>query len=107
MATEAKTPPARGRTKRHDSAPQTRALVLLTPGPLNTSDRTKRAMLRDWASRDDDFIALNRQVCEKLADLVNGRRTHVAVPMPGSGTLAIEAMLSTFVPRRGKALILA
>jgi 2-aminoethylphosphonate-pyruvate transaminase len=80
---------------------------LLTPGPLTTTDETKRAMLRDWGSRDTDFIALNKWVRERLAALVQGQGTHVAVPMQGSGTFAVEAMLGTFVPRDGKLLILA
>ena len=42
---------------------------LLTPGPLTTSDETKRAMLRDWGSRDTDFISLNRHVREQLVAL--------------------------------------
>ena len=29
--------------------------ILLTPGPLTTSARTKEAMLRDWGSWDADF----------------------------------------------------
>ena len=79
---------------------------LLTPGPLTTTDETKRAMLRDWGSRDTDFIALNKWVRERLVALVEGQGTHVAVPMQGSGTFAVEAMLGTFVPRDGKLLIL-
>ena len=30
-------------------------IILLPPGPLTTSDRVKRAMLRDWGSRDPEF----------------------------------------------------
>ncbi|HTS91051.1 MAG TPA: 2-aminoethylphosphonate--pyruvate transaminase [Stellaceae bacterium] len=80
--------------------------LLLTPGPLTTTDETKRAMLRDWGSRDTDFIALNKWIRERLVALVEGQGTHVAVPMQGSGTFAVEAMLGTFVPRDGKLLIL-
>jgi len=80
---------------------------LLTPGPLTTTDETKRAMLRDWGSRDTDFIVLNRHVREELVALAGGVGTHVAVPLQGSGTFAVEAMLGTFVPRAGKLLILA
>jgi 2-aminoethylphosphonate-pyruvate transaminase len=82
------------------------APFLLTPGPLTTSVETKRAMLRDWGSRDTDFIALNSRVRERLVALAGGRGSHVAVPLQGSGTFAVEAMLGTFVPRAGKLLIL-
>jgi 2-aminoethylphosphonate-pyruvate transaminase len=80
--------------------------ILLTPGPLMTSGRTKSAMLRDWGPRDSEFIALNRAVRDRLADLVGGIGTHTTVPMPGSGTLAMEAMLDSFVPHDGKVLVL-
>jgi 2-aminoethylphosphonate-pyruvate transaminase len=79
---------------------------LLTPGPLTTAAATKEAMLRDWGSRDTDFIALNRRVRDRIVALAGGTGTHVAVPIQGSGTFAVEAMLGTFVPRKGKLLIL-
>lgn len=78
---------------------------LLTPGPLTTADATREAMLRDWGSRDSAFIALNRGVRERLVRLAGGEGTHVCVPLQGSGTFAVEAMLGTFVPRDGKLLI--
>lgn len=78
---------------------------LLTPGPLTTADATKAAMLRDWGSRDSAFIALNRAIRERLERLAGGEGTHVCVPLQGSGTFAVEAMLGTFVPRDGKLLI--
>ena len=34
--------------------------ILLTPGPLTTTLRTKLAMLKDWGSWDGDFIAVGR-----------------------------------------------
>jgi 2-aminoethylphosphonate-pyruvate transaminase len=39
------------------------------------------------------------EVLERLPEIINGRGTHVTVPMQGSGTFAVEAMLTTFVPR--------
>ena len=39
---------------------------LLTPGPLTTSRTVKEAMLRDWGSRDAEFIKLNARVRERL-----------------------------------------
>jgi 2-aminoethylphosphonate-pyruvate transaminase len=78
---------------------------LLTPGPLTTADATKEAMLRDWGSRDGAFIALNRSIRERLVRLAGGEGSHVCVPLQGSGTFAVEAMLGTFVPRDGRLLI--
>jgi 2-aminoethylphosphonate-pyruvate transaminase len=79
---------------------------LLTPGPLTTSATVKQAMLHDWGSRDRDFIAINRRVRERLIALARAADSHVCVPMQGSGTFAVEAMLGTFLPPQGKLLIL-
>ncbi|MFQ5935818.1 MAG: 2-aminoethylphosphonate--pyruvate transaminase [Acidiferrobacterales bacterium] len=79
---------------------------LLTPGPLTTSITTKQAMLHDWGSRDHEFIATNRRVRERLVALANAQETHLCVPLQGSGTFAVEAMIGTLVPRDGKLLIM-
>ena len=79
---------------------------LLTPGPLTTSATVKRAMLRDWGSRDGDFIALTARVRARLVELAGGAGSHVAVPLQGSGTFVVEAMLGTLVPKGGKLLVL-
>jgi 2-aminoethylphosphonate-pyruvate transaminase len=81
--------------------------LLFTPGPLTTSARVKAAMARDWGSRDQAFLTINREVLEQLALIVNGGASHVTVPVPGSGTFAVEAMLTTLVPRTGKVLVLS
>lgn len=79
---------------------------LLTPGPLTTSLTVKRAMLHDVGSRDARFIEINRRVLAELVDIVGGRDSHVCVPLQGSGTFVVEAMLSNFVPPEGRVLIL-
>lgn len=80
--------------------------LLLTPGPITTSRATKEAMLRDWGSRDRDFIALTQGVRESLLRLVGGMESHACVPIQGSGTFGMEAALGTLVPRHGKLLVL-
>jgi 2-aminoethylphosphonate-pyruvate transaminase len=85
--------------------PQVKEPILLTPGPLTTTTATKLAMVRDWGSRDTGFIALNRRVREMLLDVINARATHVCVPLQGSGTFAVEAMLGTMVPKNGHVLV--
>jgi len=79
---------------------------LLTPGPLTTSRTVKEAMLRDWGSRDAEFIKLNARVRERLVELAGGQGSHVCVPLQGSGTFIVEAMLGTLVPPSGKVAIL-
>jgi 2-aminoethylphosphonate-pyruvate transaminase len=80
--------------------------LLLTPGPLTTSRKVKEVMVHDWGSRDAAFLRINKEVLERLPDIVNARGTHVTVPMQGSGTFAVEAMLTTFIPAGGKILLL-
>jgi 2-aminoethylphosphonate-pyruvate transaminase len=79
--------------------------ILLTPGPLTTSARTKRAMLRDWGSWDADFNRITARVRERLVAIVRGERTHDCVPLQGSGTFAVEAAIGTVVPRGGHVLV--
>ena len=79
---------------------------LLTPGPLTTSPTVKQAMLHDYGSRDRLFIQINADMRRRLVDIVDGNRSHVCVPLQGSGTFVVEAMIGTFVPASGKLLIL-
>ena len=80
--------------------------LLLTPGPLTTSEATKRALAADWGSREADFVAMSEAVRRRLAALAGVTGTHAAVPLPGSGTYAVEAVIQTLVPRDGKLLVL-
>ncbi|MGD9867899.1 MAG: 2-aminoethylphosphonate--pyruvate transaminase [Hyphomicrobiales bacterium] len=79
---------------------------LLTPGPLTTSPTVKEAMLHDYGSRDHHLIAVNRRMRERLVEIVHGGTAYTCVPVQGSGTFAVEAMIGTFVPARGKLLVL-
>lgn len=81
---------------------------LLTPGPLTTSFAVKEAMLRDWGSWDDDFRGMTLEMRTRLLDLLgDGKDDFDCVPMQGSGSFSVEAMLASFIPRDGKALVLA
>ena len=82
------------------------APILLTPGPLTTSLRTRQAMLVDWGSWDDRFNQLTASLCEQLLAIINGGHTHHCVPLQGSGTFAVEAAIGTLVPRDGNVLVL-
>ncbi|MEP6790111.1 MAG: 2-aminoethylphosphonate--pyruvate transaminase [Ramlibacter sp.] len=80
--------------------------ILLTPGPLTTTLRTKLAMLRDWGSWDSDFIAVTARVRQSLLKIIHGEDTHVVVPLQGSGTFSVEAAVATIVPKDGHVLVL-
>lgn len=89
-------------------APKLGEPYLLTPGPLTTAYSTKEAMLKDWGSWDADFRAMTKSLCNQLVALAGDRKGEfVCVPMQGSGSFSVEAMLGTFIPWDGKVLVLA
>jgi 2-aminoethylphosphonate-pyruvate transaminase len=79
--------------------------ILLTPGPLSTSLRTKQSMLHDWGSWDVDFNSITARVRDSLVRIIHGEGTHECVPMQGSGTFSVEAAIGTLVPRDGHVLV--
>ena len=81
---------------------------LLTPGPLTTSLSVKQAMLFDWGSWDDEFRAMTRQIRQQLLMMIDDTDDAFdCVPIQGSGTYAMEAMLGSLLPCDAKALVLA
>jgi 2-aminoethylphosphonate-pyruvate transaminase len=81
---------------------------LLTPGPLTTACSTKQAMLRDWGSWDGDFRAMTAHLRRSLLDIAGDTvGDYDCVPLQGSGSYCVEAMLGSLVPRDGHALVLA
>jgi 2-aminoethylphosphonate-pyruvate transaminase len=81
---------------------------LFTPGPLTTSATVKQAMLRDPGSRDPEFIKLVQDIRTKLLGLagVSQETGYETIPMQGSGTFGIEAVISSVIPRDGKLLVI-
>ncbi|MFQ5862375.1 MAG: 2-aminoethylphosphonate aminotransferase [Candidatus Brocadiales bacterium] len=71
-------------------------LVLLNPGPVNTSDRVRNALLRgDICHREDDFSRIQRNVREMLTDTFAQNGAYTTVIFTGSGTAAMEAAISS------------
>src|SRR5688572_5563764 len=83
--------------------------LLFTPGPLNTSESVKAAMQHDLGSRSPEFIELGARIRTELLEIagVSEERGYEAVLMQGSGTFAIEAVLSSVIPPDGRLLVLA
>ncbi len=83
--------------------------MLLTPGPLTTSETVKEAMLSDWCTWDEDYNVGIVEVIRK--DLVALAAQHpedyTAVLMQGSGTYCVEAVLGCTVRPSDKLLILS
>ncbi len=85
--------------------------LLFTPGPLTTSTTVKSAMLHDAGSRDAAFISKTREIRKRLLALggvasPGDGGEYECVLMQGSGTFAIESVISSVIPRDGKLLVL-
>ncbi len=85
---------------------------LLTPGPLTTDIKTREAMLLDWGSWDTEFCALTASIRTGLLDIAfNGNEQAASsfdcVPMQGSGTYLVEAMLGSFTTSDDRILVLS
>ncbi|MGD0547023.1 MAG: 2-aminoethylphosphonate--pyruvate transaminase [Terracidiphilus sp.] len=85
--------------------------LLFTPGPLTTSATVKEAMLHDAGSRDRAFVEIVREIRQRLLALGGAASPksggeYECVLMQGSGTFAIESVISSAIPRDGKLLVL-
>jgi 2-aminoethylphosphonate-pyruvate transaminase len=81
--------------------------LLLTPGPLTTTQSVKAVMLRDWCTWDDDYHAVVQDIRRRLTALATEADGHTCVLMQGSGTFAVESVISSIVPGDGKLLVIA
>ena len=89
-------------------APRLGEPFLLTPGPLSTAFEVKKAMLKDWGSWDVDFRALTADMRKRLLRVLGaGAHDYECIPVQGSGTFGVEAMLGSVVPQEGKVLVLS
>jgi 2-aminoethylphosphonate-pyruvate transaminase len=88
-------------------APRLGEPYLLTPGPLTTAYSVKESMLRDWGSWDGDFRAMTARLRAELLSMLGSKAGEFdCVPMQGSGTFVVEAMLGSLLPRNSKTLVL-
>lgn len=86
-----------------------RPYLLLTPGPLTTTDSVKEAMMSDWCTWDEDYnVGIVEQIRKQLVELATSRPDeYTAVLMQGSGTFCVEATLGTAVRPSDKLLVAA
>lgn len=83
-------------------------VLLFTPGPLTTSATTKEAMLSDVGSRDFLFINTVKNIRNELLHLagVSKELGYESVIIQGSGTFAVESVISSVIPSDGELLVL-
>ena len=86
-----------------------RNYLLLTPGPLSTSETVREAMLQDWCTWDKDYnegiVTPIRKGLLAIAGLDENEYTDVL--LQGSGTYCVEATIGAAVKPTDKLLILA
>ncbi len=83
-------------------------MILLNPGPVNLSDRVRNALLGpDLCHREVEFSQLQQTIREGLLQVYNlNPDKWAAVLLTGSGTAAMEAMLTSLIPTNGKLLVI-
>jgi len=85
-----------------------RPWILLNPGPVNVTDRVRQALLKpDICHREEEFFTLLRSVRQKLLKIFKIQDTHTVAVFSGSGTTALEAMLSSFARMHQAILVLS
>jgi len=83
-----------------------RQYILLNPGPVNVSPRVQQALLRgDLCHREEEFSDLVVAIRAKLLRAF-APQGYTAVVLSGSGTLAVEAMVSSALPEGKKLLVI-
>ena len=86
--------------------PRSKDKPLFTPGPLTTSTTVKQSMLTDLGSRDEAFIQVIQRIRRSLVRLAGAdEKTFTAIPIQGSGTFGLEAVVSSAVPPDGTLLV--
>lgn len=81
-------------------------MILLNPGPANTTESVKRAMTRpDICPREREFGDLMGRVRDGVTRVVTSNHDFTSVLFTGSGTAAVEATIASAVPAHGRLLV--
>ncbi len=81
--------------------------LLLNPGPVTLSERVRNSLLLpDLCHREDEFFDLQDEIRQRLLAVYGlDPAVWTAVLLTGSGTAAVEAMVSSLVPAEGRLLV--
>ncbi len=82
--------------------------ILLNPGPVVLSDRVRQALLKpDLCHREQEFIDLQNKIKNDLLNVYQLPADKWAgIVFTGSGSSAMEAMMTSLIPAHGKVLII-
>jgi 2-aminoethylphosphonate-pyruvate transaminase len=84
-------------------------MILLNPGPVNVSDRVRRALNRpDICHRESEFAELLHRIQRKLlqAFVPGAEAEYTAVVLSGSGTAAVEAAVMSCLPHGKRMMVI-
>lgn len=81
--------------------------LLLTPGPLSTSEGVREVMGRDWCTWDQDYHRIVQEIRDRLLRLSEGGDDYSVVLMQGSGSFVVESVLWSTLKKDSKMLVLA
>jgi aspartate aminotransferase-like enzyme len=82
-------------------------MILLSPGPANTTQTVKHAMTRpDICPREREFGAVLAWVRDAITRVVHPGTAYTTVLLGGSGTAGVEPAISSSVPADGRLLII-
>ena len=83
--------------------------ILLNPGPVSISDGVRKAAVsHDLCHREPEYFSLQDRVRSALLKVYGCDRDEwTSVLLAGSGTTALEAMLSSLLPRDARLLVIA
>jgi 2-aminoethylphosphonate-pyruvate transaminase len=82
-------------------------MILLNPGPANTTEAVKRAMTKpDICPREHEFGDVLKRVRAKVTEVVHTGSEYTTVMFGGSGTAAVEAAIACAVPTDGRLLVI-
>ncbi|HLC14840.1 MAG TPA: 2-aminoethylphosphonate aminotransferase [Thermodesulfovibrionia bacterium] len=84
-------------------------LILLNPGPVNLTQRVRNALLSpDICHREPEFTELQETIRRALLDVYGlSSVDYASVLITGSGTAAVESMITSLISHDGKLLVLS
>lgn len=73
--------------------------ILLTPGPLTTTETVKEAMMTDWCTWDEDYnVHIVEEIRNSLVALSSRHPDeYTSILLQGSGTYCVEAVIGSTI----------
>lgn len=83
-------------------------MIIFSPGPANITEKVRKSLLMpDICHRDSEFKSLLKEVRRLVCIICGVKSGYKSVVFTGSGTAAIEAVISSFKPMNKKMLIIS